>query len=176
MLAIFGCIYACMRLKWIDVDTKRGTITLNCPEKRGNPRIFKVNSELFAMLNRLHKKTDNVFGNVLQKSVANTFRNQRRKISSKLGNPRILRISFHAFRHWKATMEYPRTKDILHVKKLLGHKNINNTLIYTHLVNFESDEYPAKVAETLKEACELAEAGFDYFTTINGAQIFRKRK
>jgi len=38
-------------------------------------------------------------------------------------------------------MEYAKTKDILYVMKLLGHKNIKNTLIYTQLVNFERDEY-----------------------------------
>lgn len=73
-------------------------------------------------------------------------------------------------------MEYNKTKDILHVKQLLGHRNINNTLIYTQLVNFESDEYHVRTARTLKEACELAEAGFQYFTTIENAQVFRKRK
>jgi len=85
-------------------------------------------------------------------------------------------IHFHTFRHWKATMEYHKTKDILHIKQMLGHRNINNTLIYTQLVTFESDEYHVKTAETLKEACELAEAGFEYFTTIDNVQVYRKRK
>ena len=73
-------------------------------------------------------------------------------------------------------MEYHKTKDILHVKQLLGHRNINSTLIYTQLVNFESDEFHVRVAKTIEEACELAKAGFDYFTEIEGVQIFRKRK
>jgi len=38
-----------------------------------------------------------------------------------------MQIHFHTFRHWKATMEYYKTKAILHVMKVLGHKNINNT-------------------------------------------------
>lgn len=57
-----------------------------------------------------------------------------------------------------------------------AHRNISNTLIYTQLVSFESDEYHVKTAKTLKEACELAEAGFAYFTTIDEVQVFRKRK
>ena len=52
-------------------------------------------------------------------------------------------------------MEYAKTKDILYVMKLLGHKNIKNTLIYTQLVNFERDEY----------VCHH-----------KGVMIFRKRK
>ena len=59
---------------------------------------------------------------------------------------------------------------------LVGHKRLDSTLIYTQLVSFEGDEYYVKVARTVEEACKLAEAGFDYFTTIDGVQIFRKRK
>ena len=39
--------------------------------------------------------------------------------------------------HFKVTMEYHKTKDILHVMRILGHRNIKNTLVYTHLVNFQ---------------------------------------
>jgi len=39
-----------------------------------------------------------------------------------------------------------------------------------------NDEFTVKVAKTLKEACELVEAGFEYVTEIDGARIFRKRK
>jgi len=48
-------------------------------------------------------------------------------ITHKLQNPRILKITFHTLRHWKDTMEYNRTKDILYVKQVLGHKRIENT-------------------------------------------------
>jgi hypothetical protein len=36
--------------------------------------------------------------------------------------------------------------------------------------------HACKTAKTLEEACELAKTGFDYFTTIDGIQVFRKRK
>jgi site-specific recombinase XerD len=37
-------------------------------------------------------------------------------------------------------MEYHKTKDILHVTQMLGHRNIKNTLIYTQLINNDEDE------------------------------------
>ena len=74
------------------------------------------------------------------------------------------KISLKTFRHFKATMEYHRTKDILYVKEILGHKNIQNTLVYTHLVNFESDEYTVKVTTSLEGCTKLLEAGFEYIT------------
>ena len=73
-------------------------------------------------------------------------------------------------------MEYHKTKDILYVKQLLGHRRIEATLIYTQLVNFENDDFHVKVAKTLEEACGLVEAGFEYVTDMEDKKIFRKRK
>ncbi len=82
--------------------------------------------------------------------------------AAKLQNPRLERIAFHTFRHWKATTEYEKTKDILYVMNLLGHRNINNTLIYTQLVNFESSDYHSATAKSAEEAKQLVESGFEY--------------
>ncbi len=66
-------------------------------------------------------------------------------------------------RHRKATTEYHRTKDILYVKELFWHKNIQNTLVHAHLVEFEEDDqYIVKVAKTLEEFIDLLEARFEY--------------
>jgi hypothetical protein len=74
-------------------------------------------------------------------------------------------------------MEYYKTKDILYVMKLLGHRNIKNTLIYTQLVDFKDpDNYVCKVAVTNEEISELIESGFEYVCEHEGARFFRKRK
>jgi len=110
--------------------------------------------------------------NALRKS----FSPQRKRVATKLKNPRLLQITFHTFRHWKATTEYHKTLDILHVMQLLGHGSIQNTLIYTQLIEFKSDEYTARVAHSEKEACQLIEGGFEYVCDYKGHKIFRKRK
>jgi integrase len=164
------------RLTWADVDTVNNTIKVNDPEKNSRCRIRKVSSELIAMINALPRKSDRVFGTTHLNNMRRRYIYMRKRIAAKLKNPRIAQISFHTFRHWKATMEYHRTKDILHVMQLLGHKDIKSTLIYTQLVNFQSDEFHVKVAKTVQEATELLEAGFDYVTDMNGLKLFRKRK
>lgn len=73
-------------------------------------------------------------------------------------------------------MEYHKTKDILHVMCLLGHKNIKNTLIYTQLVTFEDDDYLCKAATNIKEVTQLIEAGYEYITEMDKIKFFRKRK
>jgi hypothetical protein len=61
--------------------------------------------------------------------------------------------------------------------KLLGHRNIKNTLLYTQLIKQEeNEEYISKVATTIQEGRALIEAGFEYVCEIQGAQLFRKRK
>lgn len=164
------------RLKWKDFDFVTKTVRVNNPEKHGNSRIIKISNKLAAMLKALPQKSDKPFRGAVHGLRAN-FGIQRRRTAEKLKNPRLRRISFHTFRHWKATMEYHRTKDILHVMKLLGHKSINSTLLYTQLISFEGDEFNVKVAKTKKEITELLEAGFEWVGQDgDGLTYFRKRK
>ena len=73
-------------------------------------------------------------------------------------------------------MEYAKTKDILHVMKMLGHRNIQNTLLYTQLISFENDEFRSATATTVQDAQKLIEAGFEYVCEFNEVKIFRRRK
>lgn len=96
----------------------------------------------------------------------------------KVQNPRLQQIHFHTLRHLKATLEYHRTRDILHVKRLLGHKRLENTEIYTHLIDFPSDEYHVVTASTLKEEQQLIEDGFEFvrYSEKDQLALYRKRK
>lgn len=75
-------------------------------------------------------------------------------------------------------MEYAKTRDILHVMQLLGHRNIKNTLICTQLIKLQKeDDYYSATAKTTKEAKDLVENGFEYVcTTPENMMLFRKRK
>ena len=165
------------QLKWEDIDLEARTITIT-PEKGSGPRKFRMSMKLFNMLSGLPKDDERVFSRYKNlNSLMRTFERQRRRIAHKLANPRLLRISFHTLRHWKAAMEYAKTKDILHVMKLLGHKSIKNTLIYTQLIEgIRDDEYVCKVARTPEEISSLIEAGFEYVCEHEGLKFFRKRK
>ena len=131
---------------------------------------------LFAQRMHLDFHGKRAFGKLSAKKASQLLWQSRKRIAAKLQNPRINYITLYTLRHWKATMEYAKTKNILHVMKMLGHRNINNTLLYTQLVNFESDDYHSAVAENVKEAQELVEAGFEYVCTHKSKMIFRKRK
>ena len=109
------------------------------------------------------------------------YRKQRLRASYKLKNPRLKQIMLKTFRHYRATLEAHRTKDIFAVQAILRHRNIINTQKYIHLakVLFKDDEkYVTKVANNVKEACILIDAGFEYVTGEynDGGKIFRKPK
>jgi len=168
-------------LTWLDVDGERSCVRV-IPEKGSEAREHHISSRLLAMLNAMPHKWNHVFHDPEADPICSldgfrrTFINQRKRVVERLQNQRIRQITFKTLRHWKATMEYHRTKDILHVMRLLGHKNIQNTLVYTHLVEFHDDEFVCKVARTVDEAKALVESGFDYVSEIDGVQLFRKRK
>ena len=60
--------------------------------------------------------------------------------------------------------------------KMLCHRNIQNALLYTQLITFESDEYHSATAAPVQDAQKFVEAGFDYVYDFNEVKVFRKRK
>jgi len=169
------------RIEWNDVDTETKTVRI-APEKHSNPRIAHISPKLAAMLEALPKTYGTrIFSNAQSRldQHRNILIQQRKRTANKLQNPRLLRITFHTLRHFKGTMEYHRTKDILHVMQTLGHKNIKNTLLYVQLAEElfrDQQEYVSKVAKTEKDACTLIDAGFEYVCDFDNARIFRKKK
>jgi len=166
------------KLKWQHIDQERHTVNITA-EKGSNPRILPISPKLCAMLNNLPKINDKVF-QTDKIGLRKTFHNHRNTAAKKLNNPRLKNIHFHTFRHWKGTMEYHKTKDIIHVKTVLGHKSIESTMVYINLEQAlfleQNDQYTCKTANTINEATQLIEAGFEYIQEIDGIRLYRKRK
>jgi integrase len=68
------------RLMWINVDFEKNIITLNAPEKGSNPRMWKVSSNLIAMLNALPRVNEKVFGDGPINSMKTTFIKSRKRL------------------------------------------------------------------------------------------------
>jgi len=181
-------------LEWTDLDTQNRSLRCNNPEKNSRPRLFTISAELTQMLNQLpkvnqfifacgrtpHSKIDPAKHRRLLQRQKSRLTKQRRRVAVKLQNPRIEKITHHTLRHWKATMLYHETKDILYVMKFLGHRSIKNTLIYIDLEiachPHGTDDYTTKVARTEPEICSLIEAGFEFVLQKDELAFFRKRK
>jgi hypothetical protein len=94
-----------------------------------------------------------------------------------LKNPRLLAIQLRTFRHWGGTMIAHYTSgNVLTVKRLLGHKRIENTMKYIGLIHFKDSQFEVTTASTIEEAKQVLTAGFDYVAEKNGIMLFRRPK
>ena len=96
-------------------------------------------------------------------------------------NPRFLKIHLHILRHCKALREYHKTRDLLHVKDILGHKKIETTMIYVNLYkqiyrNQQPDQFITKIASTKEERIELMNDGWNLVEKDGAEWYFRKPK
>jgi len=157
--------------------TKRTVIASGA--KLGKQRELSISPSLVTMFQSYLSKhnyslTERTFPN--SRSIRDNYLKIRRNASKKLGDPSLMQVRLYDFRHYFASTLYHKTKDILYVKEQLGHKRIENTLVYTHLVSFEGDEYHSAVARTVDEARKLLELGFEYVCEKDELMLFRKRR
>jgi hypothetical protein len=78
-------------------------------------------------------------------------------------------------------MLYHHTKNIMLVKKKLGHRSITSTQVHVQLLETSGkEEYVSEVATTIEEMKKLIEQGFEYVTDTRFGEttykLFRKKK
>ena len=173
-----------IELTWLrvkDVDLESGVITITSA-KHCVGRTLKLKPQTLAMLKtyiseKKLNQNDIIFP-VQSSTISENYRRIRNRLAEKLDDPALKSIRLYDFRHFKASMTYHQTKDLLFVQRLLGHKDLRTTLRYTQLIDFPNDEYVSAVAKDSKEACKLVENSFEYVVTIpiENIMLFRKRK
>ena len=167
------------RLQWTDIDCERKKLTIKA-SKNGNSRIVSVTRKLIEILDQLPKTSNLVFEKRGITTRQANFNERMKRLAKTHKNPRLKKIHFHTFRHCKALREYHKTKSVLHVKRILGHKSIMTTQRYVELYEeIYSDQplnYTCEIALKVFEAKRLAEQGFQYVTGEynDGGKLFRK--
>jgi integrase len=167
-----------LAVTWMDVNKQSRTLTINHPVKGHNARILPISKHLIARLEMLPKESERIFP-MTYDSMASNYWGQRKRLARNFNNPRLLKITFTTLRHWKATTLYHKTRDILRVKKFLGHKTLMSTMIYIDIEKAiygqMSQEFTVRVAEEPEEIKKLLEAGFEYVCEKDRLMFFRKR-
>jgi integrase/predicted RNA-binding Zn-ribbon protein involved in translation (DUF1610 family) len=170
----FGDPTEVLRLRWIDVTNN--VITIAQPVKNHLPRQLEVSQKLLSMLNNLPKSEERIFPTTYA-TMANAFMNLRKRAAQKLQNPRLSKISLTGFRHWGGTMlAYYTNGNVLTVKKLLGHRRVENTMKYIGRLQFKDDRFEIATATTDDEIKQLGSAGFEKYDEHNGVHFYRKPK
>jgi len=163
--------------KDIHIDEK---VVTPITAKKGNPRTLKMSTELTTRIQE-HIIKNNIQPN--QKIFKGTsddygdrFRDMRNNLAKKLNDPSIKRIRLYDLRHYFCTKKLYDIKNPYVVMRLMGHKKLETTQKYMHLLNLNDEAYICQGATTKKEAMQLIEAGFEYVTEIDGTKLFKKRK
>ncbi len=163
---IFGDPGEVLRIKWLDVDFNNKSISIRYPVKNHLPRTLQVSNRLLAMIDALPRKDDRVFpiayGSILRRYVL-----MRKKTAEIQKNPRLLAVDFTAFRTWAGTMiAYHTNGNVLTVKKLLGHKQVKNTMKYIGKIEFQSQDFETTSVTTVEDVLRLGKEGWIEYSVI----------
>jgi len=168
------------RLKVKDIDLDHKTVNPTTA-KHGNPRTLPITENFTTKIQEhITRKNltpnDRLFAGEDPDHYGKQYRMMRNKLSQKLKDPSIHTIRLYDFRHYFCTKKLYDINNPYTVMVLMGHKKLETTQKYMHLLNLNDDEWTCSGATTAKEAMKLIEAGFQYVTTIEGIQLFKKRK
>jgi len=168
------------RLKVKDLDLEHRTVNPTTA-KRGNPRTIPMSQTLTQRLQE-HIMRENLTPNDLlfkgtdPDHYGKQYRQMRNKLADKLHDPSVRAIRLYDLRHYFCTKKLNDIGNPYTVMVLMGHTKLTTTQRYMHLLNLNDDEWNCVGATTAKEATKLIENGFQYVTTIEGIQLFKKRK
>ena len=66
--------------------------------------------------------------------------------------------------------------NMLNVKRLLGHKKIENSMKYIGMLEFKDNDFEVAGVTTVDKAKAILTAGFDYMIEKSGIMLFRRPK
>lgn len=168
------------RLRVKDIDLEHRTVNPTTA-KRGNPRTVPMSQSLTMKIQEYITAknllpTDLLFKGQDSDHYGKHYRIMRNKLAEKLKDPSIQTIRLYDLRHYFCTKKLNDIQNPYTVMVLMGHTKLTTTQRYMHLLNFNDDEWTCTGATSAKEATRLIEAGYQYVTTIEGVQLFKKRK
>jgi site-specific recombinase XerD len=138
-----------LNLEWKDVDLARKRIQIRAKEDwepKTSERYIPMNDSLVSVLKKHKGKSKGSFvftDNKGEKIHRNELRKELIRITEKCGFPDVTKL--HSLRHTFASHLVMNGVDLPTVKKLMGHSDIETTMIYSHL----ADDHVDKAVEKL---------------------------
>lgn len=127
------------RLTWADVNFNTNLIYF-ASSKDGNARYIKMSNRVLEVVNTLYKNKINnlviptINGNKYEK-MPKEWQIEVDKLIPGNDNANKDRLTTHSLRHTHASWLAQSGVDILHIKEQLGHKKIETTMRYSHLID-----------------------------------------
>ena len=165
-----------------DIHPEQKTITARST-KGCNPRPpIKVTEQLIAKLQTYITKHSIKPDEPLFKGSPETYRHHYKafthRLAKKLQNPSIANIRLYDLRHAYVTRTLRKIGNAEIVRQMVGHKNLNTTQKYMHLLaDLNSGEWIVEQTNDKNRAKELTLQDFRYeYTTPDGYMTFKKPK
>ncbi|MCG3658356.1 site-specific integrase [Aliarcobacter butzleri] len=127
------------RLTWADVNFNTNLIFF-ASSKDGNARYIKMSNRVLEVVNSLYKNKINnlviptINGNKYEK-MPKEWQIEVDRLIPENENANKDRLTTHSLRHTHASWLAQSGVDILHIKEQLGHRKIDTTMRYSHLID-----------------------------------------
>jgi integrase len=160
-----------------DHNTITARITKGCNQRPPLSITPELLTRIQTYIRKHDLKNDDILFTGQAKNFGKAFRHFRNRLAKKLNDPTIHNIRLYDLRHYYCTKQLKRTQNTEIVRQLMGHKQLNTTQKYLHLLGYGNAEWIVEGTDDKERAKQLLKEDFQYqLTTPDGTMIFRKPK
>jgi site-specific recombinase XerD len=160
-----------------DQRTITARITKGCNQRPPLPITPELTTRLQTHITKHNLKPDDLLFTGNERRFGETYRRFRNRLANKLNDATIKNIRLYDLRHYYCTKQLRRTQNAEIVRQLMGHKQLNTTQKYMHLLAGTNGEWIVEGTTDKQRAKELLAEDFTYqLTTPDGTMIFKKPK
>jgi site-specific recombinase XerD len=168
-------------LKVKDIHADKHTITAintkGCNARPPMPITEQLTTKLQTYITKHSLQSEDTLFSGKARNYGDHFRRMRNRLAKDLADPSINSIKLYHLRHYYITNKLRKIQNAEIVRQLVGHKRLNTTQKYFHLLAGTNAEWIVEGTTDKKRAQELLEADFTYqLTTPDGTMLFRKPK
>jgi len=158
-------------------NTITARITKGCNPRPPLPITKELTTRLQAYITDHNLKLGDLLFTGKPKRYGEDYRKFRNRLAEKLKDSTIRTIRLYDLRHAYATKQLKRTQNCEIVRQLMGHKKLDTTQKYLHLMGYGNSEWIVEGTTDKERAKQLLKEDFQYqLTTPDGTMIFRKPK
>jgi site-specific recombinase XerD len=160
-----------------DQRTITARITKGCNQRPPLPITPELTTRLRTYITKHNLKPDDLLFTGNERRFGETYRRFRNRLANKLNDTTIKNIRLYDLRHYYCTKQLRRTQNAEIVRQLMGHKQLNTTQKYMHLLAGTNGEWIVEGTTDKQRAKELLAEDFTYqLTTPDGTMLFKKVK
>jgi site-specific recombinase XerD len=160
-----------------DQNTITAVNTKGCNARPPLPITEQLIAKLQTYITKHNLQSEDILFSGKARNYGDHFRRMRSRLAKDLRDPSINSIKLYHLRHYYITNKLRKIQNAEIVRQLVGHKRLNTTQKYFHLLAGNNGEWIVESTTDQKRADELLKQDFTYvLTTPDGYMKFRKPK